>query len=236
MIVPVSLGQQLISPPSVIVVRHFDFSAPQNGYAIAYDGNDWSIDRISNSGNSWQTLSAPNGAEFGFHMRRISTVDAMHDYFLCDRMWFAATDDGGQTWKHIQQIDSIRDPYALQFLDSLTGYAVGGNGFVGASRVSAYKTTDGGASWTSVYIPASEYLLADVCGADEDRFVYFMNADTGFSVKSDSLIFRTTDGAATWDSVAVNSNALNRIRQFPNGVLLAEGFPNKKSLDSGATW
>ncbi|MBK8554169.1 MAG: hypothetical protein IPL53_25230 [Ignavibacteria bacterium] len=99
--------------------------------------------------------------------------------------------NSGANWTK-QQTSALYSFYDIDMVNSLSGYAVGGDPFFGATGY-CYKTTNGGTNWTLLSIPNSTVA----------RFkVDFANANTGwiFGGAYDviSLISKTTNGGATW--------------------------------------
>ncbi|MBK7554588.1 MAG: hypothetical protein IPI55_08300 [Flavobacteriales bacterium] len=96
------------------------------------------------------------------------------------------TTDGGLSWAEVQQgnfIDfNIED---LHFTTNSIGYGVGGDQLA--------RTTDAGLTWTweEPFVGPSPIL----------QDVHFTSADTGYATGIGGRIHRTTDGAATWDSI-----------------------------------
>lgn len=79
-------------------------------------------------------------------------------------------------------------------VDDQVGYASGTNSAI-------YKTTNGGASWDSLVIPAT--ILRTL------RKVEFVDANTGFVFSTGatgivSTIFKTTNGGTSWDSLTLS--------------------------------
>jgi photosystem II stability/assembly factor-like uncharacterized protein len=77
------------------------------------------------------------------------------------------------------------DFVAIQRVDSRTGFVAGWRG----TGLGLGRTTDGGASWTKLAVPANELT--------ELRFI---NAATGWAIGSGDryVLLRTDDGGATW--------------------------------------
>ena len=102
-------------------------------------------------------------------------------------------------------------------------------------RDELFKTTDGGASWRSVYKVRSEYgrLRSVVLDPENPRTMY---------IGSDDGIFKSTDGGETWESlpvpalVLVLSLAVDPLRPdiLYAGTLPAGGI--LKSTNGGARW
>ncbi len=77
----------------------------------------------------------------------------------------------------------------IHFVDSLYGWAIGG-ATIGTSSPYFY-TADGGKSW---------YLYSDwvdIMGTD----INFVNRDTGFIASANGIIYKTTNGGQSWDTI-----------------------------------
>jgi photosystem II stability/assembly factor-like uncharacterized protein len=130
-----------------------------------------------------------------------------------------SSDDGGLHWKQAA-VPVSSDLTAVQFPDPRTGYAVGHDGVVIATR-------DAGVTWTKLLDgrEANRLVLEQLTrkveagGSDTDRKlldearrnvelgpdkplldVWFANASEGFAVGAYNLILRTTDSGKTWQS------------------------------------
>ncbi|MEP4531844.1 MAG: YCF48-related protein [Cyclobacteriaceae bacterium] len=116
------------------------------------------------------------------------------------------------------------DEYAVDFLDSQTGYITGPNGFL-------YKTTDGGANWTTLTASTS----ADF------REIAFLNSDDGFvlfDASTDEYLY-TQDGGDTWDTGILPAVTTWNEVLFINesiGFISSTGGFLAKTTDAGASW
>lgn len=98
------------------------------------------------------------------------------------------SEDAGATW----QISDLQGDFfvGLSFPTSNIGYVAGTHGAV-------YKTTDAGASWTSMR--AGNSIFADLEELVQD--VAFFNEEVGFLVGTKNMVYRTTDGGRTWKKI-----------------------------------
>jgi len=94
--------------------------------------------------------------------------------------------DGGATWIPTP-IDHVLN--SVFFINSDTGFAVGGNDYGNYNGV-ILKTTDAGATWNELSSGTTHPL----------RSVFFIDANTGFAVGDFGTIIKTTDGGNTWNS------------------------------------
>lgn len=119
------------------------------------------------------------------------------------------SDDQGKSWRQAD-VPSSSDLVAVAFATPQQGWAVGHDGVV-------LRSTDAGASWTRVLDGRQAGALmvehyrdqAPALRQEAERFaaqgpenpfldIAFENASTGYLVGAFGLIFRTTDGGASW--------------------------------------
>lgn len=131
----------------------------------------------------------------------------------------------GSSWSTINSGGS--DPiYRASLVDANTIFVNSGN-TVSGNYVK--KTTNGGASWTTV---------ASNVGFLED--IYFIDANNGFIAQYTGAK-RTTDGGTTWTDIIVDGGMLpttSHVRsiEFLNDTIGYMGSPFIKTIDGGATW
>ncbi len=101
------------------------------------------------------------------------------------------TTDGANNWVLQYQPSGSGDWDALDFVDSLYGWAVG---MVGSQRM-VIATTDGGTNWVSQTVPSVDWTDID-----------FINRNVGYAVGSATFI-KTTDGGNNWNSTTLPSTA-----------------------------
>ena len=100
-------------------------------------------------------------------------------------------------WEIVKQGDELLANFTWStdgtgfMLDANTGWQVGDNGLV-------IKTTDGGATWTT--------MRADDGTGLDWLDVQFFDENTGYACGEDGYIFKTTDGGANWDMIGDTAN------------------------------
>lgn len=115
------------------------------------------------------------------------------------------------------------------------GYAYDGS----ASRFGTHRSTDGGATWDSTFVDTMRYSMGyAVCFHPTDPQVAWCGGYSGTA----SVVFKTTDGAQTWQPQPVGVNgyyvyALHSSPLDPDVVLAAVYYSGVyRSTDGGATW
>jgi len=152
---------------------------------------------VSHDGfKTWDTISNPGGdLIFNVEMAAPNSIcvltrdiDGSPDF----NERFYRSDDGGKTWDEYEHPD-YRVPQALQFVDSLIGYEVGGKstGHGQQQYELVYKTTDGGRSWEKVL----DTVIYRSFGLQK---LDFYNKDSGIVVGQFGAIFWTHDGGKSW--------------------------------------
>lgn len=115
----------------------------------------------------------------------------------------------------------------IQFINTLTGYACGGNGVL-------VKTINGGDSWVPINAGTSAFMTA----------IFFLNENTGWVGTNLPLIVKTTDGGASWSNqVFPNGDWVASIIFFNDqtgyagGPFISGGGADFcKTTNGGATW
>jgi len=172
----------------------------QNGTAYAF-GSPGTIYRSTDSGNQWSLMPA-NGL---FSMVNAASITGN------DKFWAAAdsvliyhSTDLGSNWSVIFREYLTKEHLnSVYFTGNLTGFACGEKGIL-------LNTTNGGVNWLVSNL-GTNFSLKDM---------KFVNSQTGFIVGSISptgVIFRTTNGGGSWQSVYNDSSQLVSI-QFINPV------------------
>ncbi|WP_233861180.1 WD40/YVTN/BNR-like repeat-containing protein [Tenacibaculum piscium] len=112
-------------------------------------------------------------------------------------------------------------------------------GYITGQAGTLLKTTDSGETWTSLNTPLVDSKVYDW------NSVWFNNEKTGFLVGSNTkkkiTIYKTTDGATSWNEATVNGGSIDRMYDvaFTNSTTgFMVGYKGQifKSTDTGATW
>lgn len=138
------------------------------------------------------------------------------------------TTDGGNTWQQQASVTDL-DLYDVVLVDSLRGFAVGGDTSDGGVML---RTDDGGQTWTSLDLPEEVVML---------REITFVNNNFGVAVGIYNLIYRTLDGGQTWSVhtfIADPSKSPLDVAFFNENLGIAVGLRGGivRTEDGGETW
>lgn len=136
------------------------------------------------------------------------------------------------------------DPVDAQFISATLGWAVDVQVSGTTTRsVVVSRTTDGGATWTSVTLPWQDEGLANLVQ------LQFVNATHGFFIvglrettsRRPGFLFSTTDGGATWTKLSVPYGGAIRFSSANDGWLVGGGVNYARNAfsvthDGGHTW
>jgi photosystem II stability/assembly factor-like uncharacterized protein len=211
-------------------------SSANDVYAVG--GPDGTIHHSTDGGSTWatQSLSAPGEylnlvAIWGSSASDVYVVG--HDIDYRPRALHSA--DSGATWQ------TLPPPHHGNGLDAIAGS--GPNDVYVVDSGALVHTSDGGASWTSIDVPALVNAIWIASSGD----VFVAGGTTATSDAGppdggphDGLVLRSRDHGGTWDVVAsTTTGVLFSIAGSADGARLAAvgaGGTVLRSDDSGATW
>ncbi|HUW93295.1 MAG TPA: YCF48-related protein [Bacteroidales bacterium] len=154
-------------------------------------------------------------------------------FITCYEGSILKTSDGGRTWNEVETNNTM-PLYDISFIDSNTGFAVGGISSCGGTgcTVPGYlmlKTTDGGETWGKVYLPYSP---------SEFRLIKFINEDTGFAF-GNGVRLKTSDGGMTWTGFSIEGiKYVYDLFFLDDNTGFLTGIQGQllKTSDGGETW
>ena len=178
--------------------------------------------KTTNAGASWNSLNPGTT----YDINAIFFTDLNTGYIGGINYSMFKTTDGGNTWTSIDTGtpggNVVTGFLHLSFVDSQTGYAIGGYNFsTGATSNSVIiKTTDGGLHWVQQPNPAGIRILSDI---------KFLDSNIGYVTGGDinnntSLILKTINGGTDWTIQPTSTNRLNGFSLLPSGVGYAFGM------------
>ena len=144
----------------------------------------------TDGGQSWSKggdmgKAFPIPSDVSFVNGRLGWMVSFATPYSSDAGYIAHTTDSGITWNYQDSVTAVLS--AVDFVDSLRGFAVGSN-FTGGTGF-IYSTTDGGNLWTWRQFIGS--------GPFED--IGFLDHKTGWITNVGKML-RTTDGGVTWET------------------------------------
>jgi len=185
--------------------------------------------KTSNGGNTWQII-----AQSEFDLFSVSFTDSLHGIavggdWLYEVSGIQKTNNGGLDW--IEASSTITTKYLdeVKFINSDTGYAVGGHV---SATYSGYilKTTDAGDSWSNLNIGTDTYWLTDIV---------IPSNDTIYVIAWEGQILKSTDAGSTWSELNSNTRESLYAADFVNsklGYVVGENGTILKTNDGGNTW
>jgi photosystem II stability/assembly factor-like uncharacterized protein len=182
------------SQPSGMTDTLFEiqFVDDRYGFAVGWHGE---VRRTDDGGATWERRRTP----FSDPQSPAEVVELTGLSFISrDEGWVVGnhydvimhTVDGGSSWD-VQRYDVEKGEYlgAVHFFDDKRGVAVGGG-----NEGAVLRTTDGGAGWRKVAVPADFPLTG----------VSFASATEGWACGYGSCVDYTSDGGASWVSLRDN--------------------------------
>lgn len=200
---PVPLTLPAVAAPALVRI---DFQDANNGWGIAANGHGYVL-RSEDGGSSWLDATPPGAGSIGFSAV-LSVLDSNHAWVLVPATDFFSgtlyrTGDGGVRW------NSSTTPFGgefIQFTDESHGFALADRGVsVGSEAVELFQTTDGGATWSSVFHddPGQAAASDSLPLAGIKNGMTFRDARTGWVTGSipqtgQVYLYMTQDGGVSW--------------------------------------
>lgn len=205
--------------------------AANGAYAAVYKTTD--------GGATWTTQITEESLGGNYYFRNIKFLNENIGFLGTLNSLFLKTNDGGANWIPVTNLPI--NPGAICGLDTVGTSTVYG---CGAYFSPAYiiKSTDSGATWTSIDMSSYATALVEIQFLDEN--IGYASGATA----SGGVILKTTDGGLTWASI-YNSNIAGeyvwklQILSSNTNVIFGSveaNAPNNgkmiRSLDSGVNW
>ena len=182
------------------------FQDENNGWGIAVNDNGYVL-RTVDSGSSWLNVTPPGIGNIGLSAV-LTVLDTDTVWVLVPSTDFFSgtlyrTGDGGMLW------NSYPVPFGgafIQFLDGMHGRALAERGAAaGSEAVELFQTSDGGATWTSVFHddPSQPGSSDSLPLAGIKNGMTFLDANNGWVTGSipaagEVYLYVTHDGGVIW--------------------------------------
>jgi len=164
-----------ITPPGIAGIERFSFPTLQVGYAAGWSDQ---ILKTTNGGQTWQTLNVLSNV---FYYSAIEFKDVNNGIIIAkmdnDTKKTLYTSNGGATWTEATGNQAFED---ITWAGGNTWYSTGYN--------NVCKSTNNGATWTTVYNQGALLLGAD-----------FLTPEFGIAAGDYGQVITTHNGGQTWE-------------------------------------
>ena len=174
------------------------------GWIAMYSGK---LYKTTDGGNSWtlnltgSNFPYSNFRSLGFFDSQFGLLGTLNSFGPMQR-----TTNGGDTWSVVNNIPAPL-PYGIcgiSIVDSTNAYAVGRY----AAPANVIKTTDKGATWTSIVLnPNLVKSLVDCYFWSPDSGIIVGGYNTSGYNSGNAVILKTTNGGTTWQRVYISSRS-----------------------------
>ncbi len=205
---PTTPGMGLVASPALTDIA---FQDANNGWGVASNDSGYIV-RTTDGGSTWLNVTPPGLTGIGYSSN-LSVLDVNTVWVLVPNIDFFTgrlfrTTDGGNIWS------SFDVPFGggmLQFLDASTGRILADRGAgAGSQSVELFQTSDGGASWMSVFNddPTRPDSSNSLPLSGIKNGMTFFDANTGWAtgtrpVDGEVYLFVTHDGGISWEQQSV---------------------------------
>lgn len=170
------------------------FANSKKGWAVGYDSSPEGalVATTDDGGASWvnqrfvNVNHVYNGKQVYYSMDKVFALDDKRVWASGNGQWFVTSATGGVLWDDLSDKTPLGEHRSFFFHDELNGWMLSPPGKI-------YKTTDGGHTWSMVYLAVHDLFA-----------ITFTSPETGWAVGEYSTIVSTKDGGKTWSSQSIN--------------------------------
>ncbi len=186
------------------------------GYVVGYEGAAF---KTIDGGRTWLQITTINTLNPSYNCVFFTSADI--GYVADETGQLYKTINGGLTWFNLTTgiTTGIR---CIYFSDAQTGWFAGVGGIL-------KKTTNAGSTWTSQTSNTNAVILS----------FSFISGTTGW-FNTPTLVFKTTDGGATWSNVSTITTGIVQLNFIDanTGWVVTQDFSNqiRKTTNGGVTW
>jgi photosystem II stability/assembly factor-like uncharacterized protein len=183
-------------------------------------GDNGALLKTGDDGSTWTSMAA--GAA-SFDYRALFFASTNRGWAVNYSGGIRKTTNGGTQWSTLSPLSAKLT--AVHFIDGNTGWITGHD----QGTVKAFRTTDGGDTWTSE--PGQ--------GVDSVNAVQLLNAGTGWVVAHKGRILKTTNGGISWIAKPSGTTQELRALQFlgtNTGWVVGAAGTVLKTTDGGESW
>jgi len=179
------------------------FTSLTDGWVVG-SGSEPVLAHTTDGGATWTPVTGFAGAY------RSVDIEGMNGWVLNSSGRYQRTTDGGDTWieDDLPGPGNMRD---MDFFDENVGYAVGWFG-------QAFRSADGGASWSPLPVPDPDVNFTDL---------YLLGPDELWVSTTDDLAYYSASGGTTWAPLPIPTAAFGShagIVATPEGDAWVAGF------------
>lgn len=185
---------------------------------------DGSIFKITNGGTELTATSL----DYNWNLSTVSFPDVNNGYIVGEtkfhNYYFLKTNDGGfSKRKLLVDSDILGEIRSIHFTSKNTG-------FISTDYGEIYKTTNGGTTWTQVYVGNGGFLIS-ICFPDEN---------TGYILSTYGVVLKTDNAGISWSEKYIGSAFYHPLSIFFTekdiGFVVGNNGVISKTTDGGVSW
>jgi len=188
--------------------------------------------RTSNGGENWNVINTG----FPGVNSCISVYDQNSGFILIDSNVLIKSSNGGYNWFHFNDLNNVRVPVSLKFINANTGFLLSRLDYSVAGGTQLLRTSNGGLTW-DVIIYDNNYEVKNI--SFPDQFTGYAAGSKYFGVDNyKTVLLKTTNAGVTWDSISTSFNGDPFSFYFINNNTGLISFWNSifKTTNSGINW